>query len=135
MQSAMPLIRGHEVTMPAEPSPLLTVHQLSITFPGAPNVITAVDHVSFEIQRGETLALVGESGSGKTLTALAILQLLPNNAQIGINSQVLLCLSETSTRTKQNLFHLPEIAMRKIRGRRIGMIFQEASSALNPVLT
>lgn len=86
-----------------------------------------VNGVSFQLQPGKTFALVGESGSGKTLTALAILQLLPENAFVHIDSKILF--------NQQNLLDFSPVELRKIRGCRIGMIFQEPMSALNPVLT
>ena len=81
--------------------------------------------VGFSIKKGETFALVGESGSGKSLTALAIMRLLPEAVQV-TGGDVLL--------EGESLFGLPEFAMQKIRGRRIAMIFQEPMSALNPVM-
>lgn len=87
----------------------------------------AVSNVGLSLEKGQTLALVGESGSGKTLTALSIVQLQTPAAKISLESRIWF--------ERQDLLSLPEIAMRKIRGRRIGMIFQEAITALNPVLT
>ena len=101
-------------------SPLLEVTNLSITFGSH----RAVDDISFHINPGETLALVGESGSGKSATSLAILRLLPPDAQttgeIRFDNHSLLALSEH--------------AMRRHRGRDISMIFQEPMTALNPVM-
>ncbi|WP_126444650.1 dipeptide ABC transporter ATP-binding protein [Sulfuricystis multivorans] len=101
---------------------LLTVRDLSIDIgPARP-----VEGVSFEIARGETFALVGESGCGKSLTALALLRLLPEAARIAGG---MAHLGDT------DLFALPEVRMREVRGGRIGMIFQEPATSLNPVMT
>ena len=88
--------------------------------------VHAVDGVDFDLRKGECFALVGESGSGKSMTALSILRLLPEAGRIA-EGRVLL--------EGQDLMALPEAAMRAVRGRRVAMIFQEPSSALNPVLT
>lgn len=89
-------------------------------------IVVAVDGVSLEIKTGETFALVGESGSGKSVTALSIARLLPENACIPAGS---VCLDDI------DLVDLPEREMRKVRGRRVSMIFQEPATSLNPVLT
>ena len=102
---------------------MLEVKALSIDIVGSDGVTTrVVDDVSFELAQGETLGVVGESGSGKTMLALAIMRLLPAIAQpsgeIRLGNDDLLTLSEP--------------AMCDIRGGRIGMIFQEPMTALNP---
>lgn len=103
--------------------PLLSVEHLNVTFN---RTHTVVDDISFDIYPGETFALVGESGSGKSITALSVLRLLPNNA----------ALSATSISLQgDNLLKLPELELCKIRGRRIGLIFQDPMSSLNPVMT
>lgn len=89
-------------------------------------VLRAVDGVDFEIRQGECFALVGESGCGKSMTALSILRLLPEVAHIAAGEVRL---------DGQDLLALPEAAMRAVRGKRVAMIFQEPSTALNPVLT
>jgi peptide/nickel transport system ATP-binding protein len=89
-------------------------------------VLHAVDGVDFDIRKGECFALVGESGCGKSMTALSILRLLPEVARIA-GGEVRL--------DGQDLLALPEAAMRAVRGKRVAMIFQEPSTALNPVLT
>ena len=86
-----------------------------------------MDDISFTINTGEIFALVGESGSGKSITALSILQLLPPQARFSQQSKILF--------QGEDLLALPEIAMRSIRERKIGMVFQEPMTALNPVLT
>ena len=104
--------------------PLLDVRNLSIEFATAQGVVTAVRDVSFHIDAGEVLGLVGESGSGKSVTALAILRLLPPQARI-----------HGSIRFREDeLLQIPEPQMRHIRGAGISMIFQEPMTALNPVM-
>jgi peptide/nickel transport system ATP-binding protein len=103
-------------------APLLDVSGLTITFPGG----TPVADFGFRVAAGETVAVVGESGSGKSLTALAIMRLLPRTARIAIG---------TVHFQGRDLFALPEPEMRKVRGREIAMIFQEPMTSLNPVLT
>ena len=107
-------------------APLLSVENLRVGFRQGADFATAVDGIGFEIRRGETFALVGESGSGKSVTALSVLRLLPQNARIASGSVRL---------NGTDLFKLPESAMCGIRGRRIGIIFQDPMSSLNPVLT
>ncbi len=106
--------------------PLLQVRDLSTWLVGGEAPVRAVDGVSMTINRGETYALVGESGCGKSLTALSIARLLPQNGRIRSGKARL---GETE------LFDLAETRMREVRGRRIGMIFQEPGTSLNPVLT
>jgi peptide/nickel transport system ATP-binding protein len=103
-------------------APLLDIEGLTISFPNA----TPVKDLSFEVAEAETLAIVGESGSGKSLTALALMRLLPKTARI----------AEGSIRfASEDLVNVPETAMRERRGRDIAMIFQEPMTSLNPVLT
>ncbi|WP_262965942.1 ABC transporter ATP-binding protein [Methylobacter psychrophilus] len=103
--------------------PLLSVENLSVTFN---HQQTVVDDISFVIYPGETFALVGESGSGKSITALSVLRLLPNNAKIKAHAISL---------QDDNLIKRAEFELCKIRGRRIGLIFQDPMSSLNPVMT
>ncbi len=104
-------------------NPLLSVENLSVTFNHQQKV---VDDISFAIYPGETFALVGESGSGKSITALSVLRLLPNNARINATAISL---------QGDNLIKRPEFELCNIRGRRIGLIFQDPMSSLNPVMT
>jgi peptide/nickel transport system ATP-binding protein len=103
-------------------SPLLEVEGLSIRFPGS----EPVRDLSFRVHDSETVALVGESGSGKSLTALALMGLLPRSAQL---------LSRKFDFRGNNLLAQTPKAWRGIRGRDIAMIFQEPMTSLNPVLT
>lgn len=107
--------------------PLLSVEGLSAGFQTEGGFLEAVDRVSFAVPRGGVVGLVGESGCGKSVTAHSILQLLPQPAG-RITGGVLRFAGE-------DLLQLPVEDMRKVRGRRIGMIFQEPMTALNPVQT
>src|SRR3954467_6487242 len=88
-------------------------------------LVKAIDGLTMAIDRGETFALVGESGCGKSMTALALMRLLPENGRVTSGDVRL---------DREDLLALPEAAMRRIRGGRIGMIFQEPSTSLNPVM-
>jgi microcin C transport system ATP-binding protein len=107
--------------------PLLSIRDLSIAFRQGKRVTLAVDHISFDIKRGETVALVGESGSGKSVTALSVMKLLPYpsashpSGSIRFNGRDLLPLSENE--------------MRHVRGNDITIIFQEPMTSLNPLHT
>ena len=94
--------------------------------------LRAVDGVDIELRKGQCFALVGESGSGKSMTALSLMRLLPEAGRIA-DGRVLL--KGPDLHGGQDLLALPEAAMRAVRGRRVAMIFQEPSTALNPVLT
>jgi microcin C transport system ATP-binding protein len=108
--------------------PLLSVHDLHVTFAVPGGAIEAVRGVSFDLDRGQTLAVVGESGSGKSVTALSILQLLPYPmASHSRGSSIVL--------QGQELVGAPEAVMRDIRGNRIAMVFQEPMTSLNPLHT
>ncbi len=105
---------------------MLKLENVRTEIDSSQGIVVAVDGVSFEINQGETFALVGESGSGKSVTALSIARLLPENA----------CIPLGAVRLDQtDLAELPEREMRKMRGRRVSMIFQEPATSLNPVLT
>ena len=107
-------------------SRVLEVENLRVTFPGANGTrFAAVDGVSFGLSRGETLALVGESGCGKSLTSLSLLRLVPPPGRIEPGSRI--HLGET------DVLSLRGEALRDIRGRRIGMIFQDPMTSLDPV--
>jgi len=106
--------------------PLLEVKNLRIEFPNRRGLLTAVDDVSFSIAPGEVLGVVGESGAGKSLTGAAIIGLLEPPGRIA-GGQILL--------DGQRIDNLPYEAMRKIRGRQIGAIFQDPLTSLNPLYT
>ena len=106
-------------------TPLLEVRDLRVEIAGARGAVHAVNGVSFAVNDGETMGLVGESGSGKTITLRSILRLLPSGARI----------TGGEIRYRgTDLTRLSERALGEIRGRRIGMVFQEPMSALNPVM-
>jgi oligopeptide/dipeptide ABC transporter ATP-binding protein len=105
--------------------PLLRVQGLTTVFDIAPRPIVAVNDVSFEIRRGETLGLVGESGSGKSVTALSILGLVDRPGRTSAGHIVF---------QGRDLLTLPESEMRQVRGAGIGLVFQEPMAALNPVM-
>ncbi len=109
----------------SSPSPLLSIQDLSIVLPKSGDRSYAVDRLSLDIAENEIVCLVGESGSGKSMTAHAILGLLPPRVSIDAKSRVLL---EGTDLTK-----LDAAQMRKLRGERISMVFQEPMSALNPL--
>jgi len=112
--------------------PLLQIKDLSVDFVTESGTTAAVKNISFEINRSETVAIVGESGSGKTVTSLSVLQLLPSPPAKYTSGKILF-----SERNGQqiNLLHLKEKDLRKIRGNKISMIFQEPMTSLNPVKT
>src|SRR5690348_5385478 len=107
--------------------PLLSVRDLSVAFGRGERQVLAVDRVSFDIAKGETLALVGESGSGKSVTALSVMKLLPYppahhpSGSIHFNGQELL--------------GMPEKQLRRVRGNDISIVFQEPMTSLNPLHT
>lgn len=104
---------------------LLSVQHLRISFPASAcsNPAPVVDDLSFDMESGEILALVGESGSGKSLTALALMQLLPNSAQMQGEVQF----------QEESLSAMSERELQRLRGNKIAMIFQEPMTALNPL--
>ena len=103
--------------------PLLEVGNLSVRLQTQRGMAQAVRNVSFALERGETLGLIGESGCGKSITALSLIGLLPENAQV-----------DGSIRFDgRQLVGQPDGTLRQLRGDRIGMIFQEPMTALNPV--
>lgn len=106
---------------------LLQIKNLSIGFPNDHQITWTVNNINLNINRGEALALVGESGGGKTLTALSIMQLLPDSARVSQQSEILW--------KQKDLLKLSEKNMQRVRGKEIGMVFQDAMIALNPVLT
>ena len=108
-------------------APLLSVQHLTVTFGRDPHGMAAVEQLSFDLLPRETLAIVGESGSGKSVTALSILQLLPQPPAIVRAGRVIF--------DGRDLLALSEDEINPIRGKDISMIFQEPMTSLNPVLT
>ena len=106
----------------------LSIKDLSVFFKTPSGYVTAVDGVSFDIKKGQTVALVGESGSGKSVTALSVMKLLPY--PLASHSQASSILFQG-----QDILALPDKDVRPIRGERISMIFQEPQTALNPLHT
>ena len=112
-------------TMTSEP--LLIVDDLKVYFDTDLGVAKAVDGVTYQVRRGETVCLVGESGCGKTVSALSILGLLPQPPARIAGGRVLF--------KGRNLLELPEKDLQSLRGREISMVFQEPMTSLNPVFT
>jgi peptide/nickel transport system ATP-binding protein len=108
------------------PSPLLEVRSLCVDFVGRKRTLRALDGVSFDIARGEVLGVVGESGAGKSLTGAAIIGLLEAPGRIAAGEIRL---------GGERIDHLDDTALRRIRGRRIGAIFQDPLTSLNPLYT
>ena len=115
------------MTTQASAEPLLQVRNLKTQFFTPAGVIRAVDGVSLELHEGETLGLVGESGCGKSVTALSLMRLIPDPPGRIVDGEIMF--------KGRDLLKLSDREMRKVRGRDIGMIFQEPMTSLNPVLT
>ena len=113
--------------MDATVTPLLSVRDLSVAFRHGPHETLAVDQVSFDLAKGETLALVGESGSGKSATALSVMKLLPYPSARHPCGEI---------RFKgRDLIRLSDREMRRVRGDSISIVFQEPMTSLNPLHT
>lgn len=109
------------------PTPVLSVRNLSVTFDTPDGAVRAVRDVSYDLYPGETLAIVGESGSGKSVSALALMGLLPTSAR---------CASRgTAHLNGRDLLRLSAKELRAVRGSELAMVFQDPMTALNPVLT
>jgi oligopeptide/dipeptide ABC transporter ATP-binding protein len=137
LPGARPRGRGAEPRPASEPLPvsiphegtnvpLLSVRDLVVEFDSPTGPLRAVDGVSFDLRRGETIGLVGESGSGKTTTVLAMLRLLPPGGRV-VGGQVLF--------DGEDLLALPPAELRAVRWSRLSIVFQGAMNALNPVRT
>jgi oligopeptide/dipeptide ABC transporter ATP-binding protein len=105
----------------------IEAYQLSVAFQTHEEMLLALDKLAFILYPGQTLVLLGESGCGKSLTASAMMRLLPQSAFYGANSQINV--------NGEDILNLPEYLMRQLRGRKLAMIFQEPMVALNPVMT
>ncbi|MCX3058202.1 ABC transporter ATP-binding protein [Streptomyces beihaiensis] len=105
--------------------PLLSVRDLKVTFPSEAGRVDAVRGVSFDLHRGRTLGIVGESGSGKSVTSMALMGLLPDYASV----------SGHATLGEDNLLELDDKQLSKVRGRQMGMIFQDPLSSLTPIFS
>ena len=112
---------------------MLDARELTVELDVEAGVVRALDALTLSIQRGETFALVGESGCGKSMTALALMRLLPDNGLVTGGDLHLRAASQGGDDV--DVLALPEAAMRRVRGGRIGMIFQEPGTSLNPVMT
>ena len=111
---------------------LVTIRDLAVRFHTYEGVVHAIDDLDLDIRQGETLGIVGETGSGKSMTALAILRLIPYPGRIESGSIVFF---DRDGGGELELLTLSEGRMRSIRGNKISMVFQEPGSALNPVYT
>src|SRR6187397_3707191 len=105
---------------------ILSVKDLRTYFHTEDGVVKAVDGISFELNRGETLGIVGESGSGKSVTNLSIMRLVPSPPGRVVSGEIIF--------DGRDLLTLPAEEMRRIRGRRIAMIFQDPMTSLNPFM-
>ena len=104
---------------------MLKIQNLKVALDADAGLVKAIDGLSLSIKRGETFALVGESGCGKSMTALALMRLLPESGRVTQGEFDL---------EGQDVFALPESKMRAVRGGKVGMIFQEPGTSLNPVM-
>jgi peptide/nickel transport system ATP-binding protein len=118
-------------------APILSIRSLSVYFKLHGIETKVVDDVGFNLKRGRCLGLVGESGSGKSISSLAIMQLLPEGAYLDKKTSIVIDVDKSleSDVPSVDLLTLSLRAMRKVRGKRIAMIFQDAMTAFNPVLT
>ena len=107
--------------------PILSISNLKVRFSTDSGPVWAVENLSYSLNANQTLAIVGESGSGKSVHALSILRLLPPPPHCEVEGEILF--------HDKNLLNLPPKEMRKVRGNKIAMIFQEPMTSLNPVLT
>ena len=109
---------------PEDAAPILSVRELTVEFVTRRGTLRALDRISFDVARGEVLGVVGESGAGKSVTGSAIIGLIDPPGRIA-GGEVRL--------SGERIDDLPDEAMRKVRGKRIGMIFQDPLTSLNPL--
>ena len=121
---------SHKGDQATKPSPILKVEDLTFGFPSNKDWNPVINSLDFQVDTGETLGIVGESGSGKSLTAFAIMGLLPKTGKV-LEGRLLF---RSPSMGEVNLEQLSRKERRKIRGKEIAMIFQEPMSALNPVM-
>ncbi len=114
------------IQLPDQPGPVLSVRDLQVVFDTETGPVTVVDHLSFDLHAGKTLGMVGESGSGKSVSALALMGLIPPPGRV--------C-GGTAMFDGQDLLHATPRELQSVRGARIAMIFQEPMTALNPVFS
>src|SRR3954471_11985831 len=110
--------------MTANNGNMLEVNELRTYFDTEDGVVKAVDGISFSLKRGETLGIVGESGSGKSVTNLSIIRLIPDPPGKIVSGEIIF--------NGQDILALPQDEVRRIRGKRIAMIFQDPMTSLNP---
>ena len=110
-------------TTPATERPFLSVNDVSVSFPTEDGLVQAVDHISFTLEKGRTLAIVGESGSGKSVTAQAIMGLIDRKTA-NVSGEIWL--------NNVDLVSLSSAEMQALRGRQVAMIFQDPLSSLHP---
>ncbi len=106
---------------------ILEARNLAVEFKVEGGVVKAVKNMNFALRKGETIAIVGKSGSGKSVTARAVMRLLSKRATVAKGASIIM--------GGQDVLTLPESEMRKLRGCRVSMIFQEPMTSLNPVYT
>jgi ABC-type dipeptide/oligopeptide/nickel transport system ATPase component len=124
---ARPQPHSFQLSPPSHPTPLLEIRELAVGFDTDRGLLRAVDGVSFDVPRGKTVGVVGESGCGKSVTAFSIMQLLPRPYGKVLSGRILFEGRDLARATPEE--------MRAVRAARIGMVFQEPLSALNPVHT
>src|SRR6266498_3785240 len=116
------------------PEPILSVRNLSIAYQARRGQVQAVRNISFDVERGEALALIGESGSGKTTIGLGLMHLLPTTAKVISGSAIYRRSPNGSVRGETEVLSLKGGNLRQFRWHECAMVFQSALNALNPVL-
>ena len=124
--------KGNLNTKNKTPKPVVEVNDLKVQFQLKDKIVKAVDGISFNIKKGETIAIVGESGSGKSVTALSLMRLTDYSGGRIVSGEINL---QSKSNLNLNLTQLDQEKMRDIRGNDISMIFQEPMTSLNPVFT